>query len=453
LPELKLKEGKYFNVSALRKDIEDITHAFMDEGYAYAKVYPQIKKEKDYVSVTYQVIPGEIVYINDVIISGNTKTLDRVIRRDIYLAPGDKYSYTDMIDSINSLKRTGYLEDVKIETKKVSNDKINLLVKVKEGLSGSLRAGISYGSYTKLGFNIALTEKNVFGSGQSVTVNADISSVSKTFKISLFNPRVFDTKYSFSTSIFNTEFTGISYTSKQKGITLGVGKKLNRFTSTSLTYGYVKTSLSDYNTTLDVRPESTKSYLSWGLGFNNTDDYFFPTQGIKANLNIQYAGIGGDEKFIKNLGSFKYFYPITNKTYKTVLVLKYRAKAGYIIDNGYLPINEKFYIGGASTVRGFSWYSISPKDENGNKIGGKREFITGVELSTPINRKSRMWLTGFIDYGAIGENSLDITRSSYGIQFDWITPMGPLSFIWGWPLKHEEGDDLQRFEFTIGTQF
>jgi len=455
LPELNLEVDKYFNVSALREDIKNISHAFMDKGYAFVKVYPDIKKDGNKVYITYNVIPGEIVYINDVIITGNNKTLDRVIRRNVYLAPGDKYSYTDLQDSINSLKRTGYLEDVKIETKKVASNKVDLLVKVKEGLSGSLRAGISYGSYTKLGFNLALTEKNVFGSGQTLTLNADVSAVSRTYKISLFNPRIFDSKYSFSASVFNTSFEGISYTSDQKGFTLGVGRALNRFTSASITYGYVKTKLSDYNydTSVYIKDSSIKSYVTLGLAYNNTDDYFFPTKGIKASISTQYAGIGGDEKFIKTLGKFKYFYPLTDKTYQTVAVLKYRAIGGIIKDKGYLPINEKFYLGGTRTVRGFSWYSISPVDSEGHEIGGKKEFITGVEVSTPLSRKNKMWLTGFVDYGAVGEDSLNITRSSYGFQIDWITPMGPLSFIWGWPIKSESGDDLQRFEFSIGTSF
>ena len=453
LPKFKLKVGKYFNASALKKDIEDIKHAFQNEGYAYVQVYPQIKKEGHFAYITYDVIPGEIVYIRNVIISGNTKTLDRVVRRNIYLAPGQKYSYQNIKDSKYALQRTGYLEDVKIKEKKVSNNQVDLIVKVKEGLSGSLRAGISYGSYTKLGFLINLTEKDVFGSGQSVSVNANIDSKTKNYSLSLFNPRIFDTKYSFSASIFDTEFEGISYTSKERGFTLGVGKKLTRNLSASITYGYSKTTLSDYDPTLDLKPTSTKSYIVGGLNYNSTDNYYFPTTGQKASLSLEYAGIGGDEKFIKTVGSYKYFYPLTDKTYKTIAVLKYRVKAGIIEQIGYLPINEKFYLGGPSSVRGFSSYSISPKDSNGNEIGGKYEFITGPEISTPINIKSKMWLSGFIDYGAIGENSLNISKSSYGIEFDWITPMGPLAFIWAKPIKYSSDDDIQRFEFNLGTSF
>ncbi len=453
LPKLKLKPNKYFNVSALRKDLQDIKNAFANEGYAYAKVYPQIKKEKNLAIVTYKVIPGEIVYIRHVIINGNTKTLDRVIRRNIYLAPGDKYSYQNLIDSKNALRRSGYLEDVKIIEKKVSNNKIDLLINVKEGLSGSLRAGISYGSYTKFGFNFSISEKNVFGSGQSIKASADFSSVNKTYSLSLYNPRVFDSSYSLNTSVFNTTFDGISYTSEQKGFTLGVGKQLTRFTRTNITYGYTKTYLSDYSTTEYIMPKSTKSYILTSLSYNNTDYYFFPTTGHKASLILEYAGIGGDEKYVKTIAKYKYFYPILDKTYKTVAVLKYRIIAGAIANNGYLPINEKFYLGGIRTLRGFSSYSIAPKDSEGNLIGGKYELITGPEISTPINLKKRLWLSAFIDYGAVGENRLDITRSSYGISIDWITPMGPLSFVWAWPIKYSKDDDLQRFEFSIGASF
>jgi outer membrane protein insertion porin family len=453
LPELHLKVNRYFNVSALREDIKDIKHAFQNLGYAYAKVYPDVKKEGSNASITYVVIPGEIVYIRNVVINGNTKTLDRVIRRNVYLAPGDKYSYKNLTDTKNALQRSGYLENVSIKEKKVSDNKIDLTVNVKEGLSGSLKAGISYGSYTKLGFNFSVSEKNVFGSGQSLSASMDFSSVSKTYQISLLNPRIFDTKYSFNTSVFDTKFDGISYTSKQKGFTVGIGKQLSRYLGANVTYGYTRTDLSDYNTTEYTMPKSTKSYIVSSVSFNNTDNYFFPTSGQKASVSVEFAGIGGDEKYIKTMGQYKIFYPLKDKTYRTYAVLKYRITAGAIFNNGYLPINEKFYLGGISSIRGFSSYSISPVDSEGNKIGGKYEFITGPEISTPLSIKNKLWLSGFIDYGAIGENSLNIKKSSYGVEVNWITPMGPLSFVWSWPIKYESGDDLQRFDFSIGTSF
>ena len=435
--------------------ISKIKTKVADLGYAFAKVKYDVRKDikKGTADLIFNVTKGDKVYINDVIISGNTRTLDRVIRRDVFLAPGDKYSYKDLTDSKNALQRSGYLEDVKIEEKKVSNNKIDLIVSVKEGLSGSLKAGISYGSYSKFGFNFSVTERNVFGSAQSVSASADFSSVNKTYKVSLLNPRIFDTKYSFNTSIFNTEFEGVSYTSKQKGFTVGIGKRINRFLNANITYGYTITHLSDYDTTEYLMPKSTKSYVISSLNFNNTDSYFFPTTGHKASLSAEIAGLGGDEKYIKTLGNYKYFYPLKDKTYKTFAVLKYKITAGAIFDYGYLPINEKFYLGGIGSVRGFSSYSISPTDTKGNKIGGKYKLITGPEISTPISLKHKFWMSGFIDFGMIGENSLDITKSSCGLSFDWVTPMGPLSFVWAWPIQKKSGDDLQHFEFSIGASF
>jgi len=453
LPSLELKVNKYFNVSAFREDISNIKHAFQNEGYAYVEVIPQIRKEGNFAYITFKVIPNQIVYIRNVIINGNTKTLDRVVRRSVYLAPGDKYSYQNLVDSKNELRRTGYLEKVQIKEKKVSDNLIDLIVNVKEGLSGSLKAGISYGSYSKLGFSFAISEKNVFGSGQNVSASANFSAVDRTYRLSLVNPRIFDTKYSFNTSVFDTKFDGISYTSHQKGFTLGVGRKLSRHLSSNITYGYTKTKLSDYTTTEYIIPNSTKSYVVASLGYDDTDSYFFPTSGKKAGVSVEYAGIGGDEKYISTLGSFKYYYPLKDKTYQTYAVLKYKLRGGKIFDRGYLPINEKFYLGGIGSIRGFGSYSISPTDSLGNKIGGKNELISSVEVSTPLSLKTKLWISGFVDYGAVGENSLDIKRSSYGISLDWVTPVGPISFVWAWPLKSEPGDDLQKFEFTIGAGF
>jgi len=453
LPKLYLKKDKYFNVSALRKDLEDIQHSFENEGYAYAKVYPDIIKENNKVKIIYRVFPGEIVYIRNVIISGNTKTLDRVIRRNIYLMPNKKYSYQDYIDSKYALQRSGYLKDVKIIKKKVSNNKIDILVKLKEGLSGSLRAGISYGSYTKLGFNLALSEKNIFGSGQTLSINADINSKSKNYSLSLYNPRILDSQYSFNASIFKNSFDGISYTSKERGFSLGIGKNLNRNLHSNITYGYKHIKLSNYDTTVDTKPNSIKSYIVTSLNYNSTDNYYFPTLGQKASVSVEYAGIGGDEKYLKTLLNYKKFYKITGKTYETLAVLKLRAKFGVIDKIGYLPISEKFYLGGISSVRGFEWYSISPTDSQGNKIGGKYEFIAGPEISTPLSEKTNLWASVFMDYGAVGENKLNITRSSYGFALNWITPMGPIAFVWAWPIKSEPNDDTQKFEFSIGTTF
>ena len=446
--------GLYFNIKRVKKDINLLKTAVADKGYAYVKVYPDIKKHKNIADITFKIIPGKKVYISDVIIEGNSKTLDRVIRRNIYLTPGYLYSYTDKLDSINALKRSGYFEDVKLKEIPVDDTHMKILVKVKEGLTGSLRAGITWNSYSKLGFNLNVTERNVFGSGQSLSVDFEKSSATEKYSFTLKNPRVLDSEYFLSTTLYNSDFEGYSYDSTKQGIAITTGKKLTRHSSASITYGYEHLQLSNIedDTILYDKEDSIKSYLKPAIGFNNTDDYWFPQHGMNLSASLEYAGVGGDQKFIKTKATAKFFYSLEDR-YDITTILKYKIQAGAIQENGYLPISEKFYLGGLGTVRGYDYGSISPKDASGDSIGGKRMMINSAEISVPVSIKKKMWLSAFIDNGRIGEDNLNIVRSSYGVSFDWITPIGPLNFTWAWPIDDKPGDDVRKFEFSIGSGF
>jgi len=453
--DLLLISGLYFNINRVKKDIKLLKKAIADKGYAYVIVYPDIKKDKKnkIANITYKIIPGKKVYISDVIIKGNTKTLDRVIRRNVYLSPGYLYSLTDKEDTINALKRTGYFEDVKLKEIKIDDTHMKILIKVKEGLTGSLKAGISYNSYSKFGVNLSVTERNVFGSGQSLSIAWDKTTKSSSYSVNLSNPRVFDSKYSLSTSIYKKTFEGYSYTSDKKGFAVSVGKKLTRHTNGYVTYGYEKVKLTDITEKeIYYKPDSTKSYISPGVNFNNTDDHFFPQHGMNLGASIEYAGVGGDQKFIKNSVYAKFFYSLEDR-FDILTILKYKFKAATLMDNGYLPINERFYLGGLGSVRGYDYGSIAPKDSDGELIGGKKMMLNSAEISVPVSIKKKMWLSAFIDNGRIGKNNMDIVRSSYGVSFDWITPIGPLNFTWAKPIGDEDDDKVRRFEFSIGSGF
>jgi len=454
LPTLLLKPGKYFNVNAMRKDVENLKHAFQNLGYAFPKINPLFQKKGDKVDVTYQVLPGTIYKVRRVIITGNRKTLDRVVRRYVYLLPGKKFSYTDLEDSRRRLKRSGYFKDVNITTQRIDNHKLDVVVKVEEGLSGSLVAGISYGSYYKFGFNFKVEERNIFGSGQTLKASANLSSKYTNYSVGLYNPSIMDTPYYLNLGVFATRFEGISYTSRRRGGFIGVGRELIRNLTTGLTFNYSNIKLENYPDSLNyLKDKYTKKSLVWRITYNNTDDYYFPTEGVVLEGSAEYAGLGGDEKFTRYLLDAQGYYPLTNDYYETVAVLKMKGHYGLIKDRGYLPINERFFLGGIGTIRGFEWYSISPKDRSGLEIGGKKEFVISPAVSTPLSRKMRMWATGFIDYGGIGDDKITITRSSYGFSLDWVTPLAPISFVWAWPLKKGGGDELQHFEFNIGANW
>lgn len=458
LDELVLQKDQVFNVSRLRKDVAKVKRAVADLGYAYVSVYPDVQtnKEKALANITLIVTPGEKVYINDVRIEGNTRTIDRAVRREIYLAHGDLYSQTDMDDSVGALKRTSYFENVYIEQKKVSKDKIDLIVHVKEANTGAISGGIGYGSSDGLLLSASVSDSNIFGSGIKASVNIDRSDKELNGRITLTNPRVNDSVYSLSGSVYSTDSDYYYYDEKKLGFSLTAGRKLNRFTSASLSYVLESAQYSNFEGywaafyTSDY--SAVKSSIMPAISFNNTDDYYLPRRGINTSLAIEFAGIGGDEKFTKTTAKFAYFYGLQDAI-DYDLILRYRAKAQYVSDNGELPLGERLYMGGISTIRGYESSSISPEDSDGTLLGGTMMFANSVEASFPLIERLKMRGAVFFDYGMIGDDNLDIKRAGTGFNLEWVSPMGPILLIFSKALMTEDGDRTSSFEFTMGRTF
>jgi len=472
IDNLKLKVGRTFNIDKFRVDIGRIKEKIANLGYAYVRVFPDFIKnrESNKVDVKYRVITGKKVYIKDVIISGNTRTLDRVIRREVYLAPKDLYSLTDLRDSINALRRTGYFEDVKIDEVRASENEINLIVKVKETSTGNVVFGGGYGSYGGFLLNASLSDKNIFGSGIEPKLAFDYSSKYLRFNASLYNPRVFDTKYSAGINLYNSEYETYDYTDKRKGGSLNIGKKFTRHIRGSLSYDYVDSSLSDIdeNSTYYEYREFEKHSITPSITFNNTDDFYLPRNGYIIDSSLEFATVDGIEKdtnFIKSYNKFNFYYGLEDLI-DYDLIFRYKAKLGYISSENDMPVNEKFYLGGVKSVRGYESSSISPRqrDKNGNYtkdedgdyklIGGESMFSNSIELSIPLVPAAKMRLSFFYDYGMIGDESFsDIKRSSIGSAVEWISPVGPIQLIFAKALDSEDWDRTTSFEFTLGSKF
>ena len=457
LKELHLQPGKIFNVEKMRKDMKLLREKIADKGYAFVRIVPDFQKnEKTHeVVLRYLVNPGEKVYIHDVIISGNQRTLDRVIRREVYLAPGDLYSYTDMIESKNALKRTGFFSDVQIEERRVSQNQIDLLVKVKEMPTGNIMVGGGYSSYEGFLINASINDKNIFGSGINGNFQVDLSGKSLRFNLGIMNPRVFDSDYSLGVNLYSSKFEYYDYTQDRKGGSVSVGRQFTRHISGSVSYIYESDKLSDValNNTYFSEGSYTKSSLIPALSFDNTDDYYLPRHGISASASVEFAGIGGEEKFIKTYLKGAYFYGLED-VIDYDLILRAKARVGYIVDNGNLPVFEKFYLGGIRSLRGYETASLSPKDSQGRLIGGKEMFSTSLEASIPLMKQTNMRLTFFVDFGGIGDDSFSqILRAGSGMALEWISPMGPLQIIFAKPLNAKSDDRTSNFEFSIGTRF
>ena len=509
---IKLEINEPFNIKMFREDSDRIKEIIANLGYAYVKVSPDLRKDKKSrtVDVVYKIRPGKKVYIRDVLISGNTRTLDRVTRRDIYLAPGDLYSLRDVKDSRNSLQRTGYFESTTIEEKRIDDTTMDLIVKVKETQTGTIQLGGGYGSFGGILLSASVSDRNIFGSGINMGVSVETSERTKSGSVNVSNPRLNDSDFSGSASVYINATDYDDYTISTQGVGLGIGRRLTRFLSASLNYTYAESQYSDISDALNSSLSTSidqilfedyqKSAITPSLRWDNTDDYYMPRNGFSASTSLEFAGIGGTAKFIKNNNTFKAYKGIEDYV-GFDLILRYKLRGAYIFYDDSdpttarqnLPTAERFYMGGVGSVRGYESYTLSPRDGQARRIGGRAILTNSLEASFPLITKAKLRFTTFYDYGILQGKGQDvftnpagipiedpanpgttnpaytaalnthlantpyedetISRSSYGVAIEWFSPMGPIQLIFAKALDAEDGDETSTFEFTIGQRF
>ncbi len=191
------------------------------------------------------------------------------------------------------------------------------------------------------------------------------------------------------------------------------------------------------------------------INFDNTNDHYFPTEGFRTGTSLEFAGLGGDSKYLKSSSYFKYFYSLEDK-FDLDWVLRYKAQAKFLVDNGQINQGDSLYLGGTKSLRGYKSYAFGPNRDDGVvEEPYKNMASTSIEFSIPLIEDAKMrWGGLFYDYGMIGKDNLsDIKRSSTGALFEWISPFGPLQLIFAHPLDDEKGDDTSSFEFSLGQTF
>jgi len=472
---VSLKENEPFNIKAFREDAQRIKTLIADLSYAYVQVVPDLKKnEKDKtVEVVFRITPGDKVKIRNVLISGNTRTLDRIIRRELYLGPGDMYSLTDLTDSRNSLGRLGYFEGQTIEEKRINNQTMDLVVKLKEAPTGNIQLGGGYGSYGGLLVSVAVDDRNVWGSGINVGVKAEKSETTRNYSFNISNNRLNDSDFSGNFSIYKSSYDYNDYTVNSDGVSIGSGHRFSRFVSGYLGYGYSRNDY-DLDASFDTNglgfffESYSKSAVTMSVKFDNTDDYYLPRKGFSLSQSFEKSGLSADANFFKsrtNLG----IYRGLEEYLSFDAIFRYKARFNMGVDNGYLPVAERFYMGGIGSVRGYESYSLSPvikeKDSAGNfvsyrRVGGEQTFSNSVELSLPLVPKAKMRIVLFLDWGFIGNDSVDeISRGGYGAGLEWFSPVGPIQLMFANPLNKNVDnpygldDKTSNFEFTMGQRF
>lgn len=460
---VSLLKGEVFNIKTFRDDAEILKTIVADYGYAFVQVVPDLRKNKEdkTVEVVFKVNAGEKVRIRDVLISGNARTLDRIIRRELYLGPGDMYSLTDLKDSRNALGRLGFFDGNTIEEKRIDNQTMDLVVKVKEAPTGNIQIGGGYGSFGGILLSIAVDDRNIWGSGISVGVKAERSQRNENYSFNVANNRLNDSDFSGNFSIYSSSFNYNDYTVNSMGANLGIGHRFSRHVSGYLGYSYSENSYEmeeDFDTSFFRNfffEDFDKSSISVSMRYDSTDDFYLPREGLALSQSFEKSGIGGSANFFKSrttLGKYNGLEAYLGFD----AILRYKARYNAVVDTGFIPIAERFYMGGIGSVRGYEAFSISPRDPNNplRRIGGTQTFSNSLEMSFPLVPKAKMRLVTFADWGFIGEENLnEFSRGGYGAGLEWFSPVGPIQLMFSRPLNKQAGDRTAAFEFTMGQRF
>jgi outer membrane protein insertion porin family len=473
-----IKSEEVFSNKKLQRSVEIIGQRMGDLGYAFARVTPVPIKRPDSLIVDFdiKVDPGSRVYVRRINISGNAKTRDEVIRRELRQLESSWYDADKIRLSRNRIDRLGYFQAVEMQTKPLEEvlDQVDIDVQVEERPLGSITAGIGLSSSEDIVFNAGVSQQNFLGTGTDLSFQLNTSDISQTYAFSYTDPYWTDDGVSRSFDIYTRKFDASKisslgdYTSDSQGLGVRFGIPYTEFDKIFFGFKYEATKLGLGTNPpgrfatycIPYMPEcSTDSVIaSVGWSRDSRDNGLAPTRGSYQKANIDYATPLGGVEYVRGTYKFQWYKPITKKiTYATNLSTGY----GIGIGGTEFPIFRNFYAGGIGSLRGFANRSIGEKDEtDGSSIGGTKKIVLNNEILLPLpgmaqDRTIRVF--GYLDIGSIWGSdqklSFDEVRASIGIGFSWFSPVGPLKVSFGTPIRKRETDDLQKVQFQLGTAF
>ncbi len=457
MEHLSQKKGDIFRWNRVKRDIEYITDLYADRGYAFVDVNPHMipNRAKKLVNLAYEVKKNQLVWIRRINISGNLKTRDRVIRREVRVSEGDLYSATALKRTKQRLQNTGYFDQVEVKTKRVSENAMDVDIRVKDGRTGSILLGAGFSTTENFIITGTIQEKNLFGMGYSIYWSGQIGGVSQHYTFSFFNPRYKDTDTSVGFSLYNEIYEYDSFNSRQKGLSFTLGKYVGEFSSILATYRFENSKVYDVD-------ESASRYVKESAGRYSTSSLYLkftkdtrdnakePRSGYLYTHTLELAAFGGNTRYFRNILDFSKFFKGPKSTRFSI-----RSRIGIIkgLLGDSVPIYEKFYVGGPSTIRGFDTGEAGPLDENRDPIGARYEFVNNFEWHFPLI--SELGLNGmlFMDVGR-GSNSLSKAltdlRITTGFGLSWTSPMGPITITFSLNPFKRKGEDFFSTDFSFG---
>lgn len=463
-----LDEGDAFSPEQMQSDIRSIYEHLYEQGLLYAEVRAErsVDREEMEADVRFLVREGPVVYVERILISGNLRTRDDVIRRELRIKPGDRFDITKIRQSQRRIQNLGtrqpFFERVTFEIEDGTDfDRKNLHFKVVEGKTGSLLFGVGYSSDDKLaGFAEANVDNfdimdfpGFMGAGQDLSVKAEIGSEQRNYTLSFTEPWLFHVPLSFGVDLYDRLREWSEYDEGRDGGRLRLGYPLGDKNRISLGYKYEDVDISNFadEVSREIRREEgvhTLSTLSLGLRRDTRDSFFDPRSGARSGITSEFAGgpFSGDKDFRKYTARTSIYYPAWPGG-----ALNFRLEGGYAEAFGVsdvVPVYERFYLGGADTVRGYPYRDIGPKDETGEPIGGDVRFMANLEYTIPILRELKGAV--FVDVGNVWRSrddfAIDDLVSGVGIGVRIMSPLGPLRLDYAYGFDR----NATRLHFTIG---
>ncbi len=462
-----VKKGDIFNSSEIKNSIERIKSLAELEGYSFIEINPNLTENKDKGEVDIELLvnEGPRVYVESINISGNTRTIDRVIRREMSLSEGDAYNKYAINASKDSIRALNFFSDVDIKEIRTSfPDKINLDVSIEEKNTGEASIGAGYSSSTDASIQFGLKERNFLGKGQNLNFTSTLSNSKNTYDISFTEPYFNNKPISLSSQIYSnfSDPTSVNYETEDLGFGLSSRFPLSVSRSMELRYSLYTTKIkADSNATTYERAlagSDTVSMVGYSLIYDMRNSRYKPSKGFNLELNQDLAGLGGSSYYLKNSVNFN-SYKKLSENFIGAFKLRFGTVNGY--NDKYAPLSSNFKLGGKK-LRGFKSGKIGPRTGN-SYTGGQYFYLTSFETNIDLNIDTfDITSTLFLDIGSVWglENPAYSSilddhepRSSIGINFNWDSTIGPINIVYANILESETTDTTDNLYFDIGYNF
>lgn len=461
---VKLKPGDVFSRSRLRESVRQITDLYSTIGRASVDVAPRTEPvaAEARVNVAIEITEGPEVYVERINITGNVRSQDKILRREIPLQEGDLFTLQKLETARRRLVNLGYFETVNVSTAPGSDKtKIIVNVDVVERPTGLFSIGGGFSSVDSFLGTIDLAQRNFLGRGWEAAVRLRLGARTLQGILSFTEPWLFDRPLSAGFDLFNTRRDFVEYDYETLGGNLRFSHPFAEFWRWHLAYRLTRDEISDIQEPSSVleaeRGVRVTSLIAAALVRDSRDSIVSPTRGGVISLSADFAGLGGDSRYVKAVGSVTYFQPIWLDH-----VLSGRLEAGHGFGWGgeELPLFERFFLGGPNSIRGVKFRRISPEDETGTRIGGTTELLANAEYIVPVTFLSVLGpvrMAAFFDIGNVYGFGTRFdptnTREAAGLGVRWLSPFGPIRVDYGVNLDRRRGEDFGALHFSVGSPF